>query len=58
MFRVGGSNVVASVGQTEDRMAPIRLPAVADCLKFPRGSMEELPNLDPLYTFHISGKVV
>ena len=39
-------------------MAPICLPAAADCLKFPKGSMEELPNLDPLYAFHISRKVV
>ena len=39
-------------------MAPICLPAVAVCLKFPKGSMEELPNLDPLETFHISGTVV
>ena len=37
-------------------MAPIHEPAVADCLKCPRGSMEELPNLDPLYAFLISGK--
>ena len=39
-------------------MAPIRLPVAADCLKFPKGSTEELPNLDPLYSFHISGKAV
>ena len=36
--------------------APICLPVAADCLKFPKGCTEELPNLDPLYTFHISGK--
>merc|ERR1712089_24487 len=39
-------------------MAPIHLPAALDCLKFPKGSTDELPNLDPLYTFHISRKVV
>ena len=39
-------------------MAPIRLPVAADCLKFPKGSTEELPNLDPLYAFLISRKVV
>ena len=39
-------------------MAAIRLPAAEDCFKFPKGSTEELPKLDPLYTFHISGKVV
>ena len=55
---VEGSNVVASAGQTKDRKAPICLPAAVDCLKFPKGSTEELPNLDPLNTFHISGKVI
>ena len=39
-------------------LAPIQLPAAADCLKFPKGSTEDVPNLDPIYTFHISGKVV
>ncbi len=39
-------------------MAPIRLPVAADCLKFPKGSTEEIPNLDPLYAFLISGKDV
>ena len=39
-------------------LAPIHLPAAADCLKFGKGSKEELPNLDPLYTFLISGKDV
>ena len=39
-------------------MAPIRLPAAVDCLKFPWGRMEELLNLDSLYAFHISGKVI
>ena len=38
-------------------MAPICLPVAADCLKFPKGSTEELPNLDPLYAFNLSGKV-
>ena len=38
--------------------APIHLPPAEECLKFPKGSMEELPNLDPLYAFHISGKDV
>ena len=37
-------------------MAPIQLPAAVDCLRLPRGSIEELPNLDPLYTFNIRGK--
>ena len=32
-------------------LAPIRLPAAADYLKFHKGSKEELPNLDPLYAF-------
>ena len=32
-------------------MAPIRLPAAADCLKFHKGSKEELPSLDPIYAF-------
>jgi hypothetical protein len=40
------------------KWAPIRLPAAADCLRLPKGRTEELPNLDPLYAFHISGKVV
>ena len=39
-------------------LALIRMPAAADCLRFSKGSMEELPNLDPLYAFHIRGKVV
>ena len=39
-------------------IAPICLPVAADCLKFPKGSTEELSNLDPLYAFHISGKVI
>ena len=38
-------------------MAPIHLPAAVDCLKFGKGSIEELPNLDPFYAFNISGKV-
>ena len=38
------------------KMAPVCLPVAADCLRFPKGSTEELPNLDPLYTFLISGK--
>ena len=33
------------------KLAPIRLSAAADCLKFHKGSKEELPNLDPLYAF-------
>ena len=39
-------------------MAPIQLLASVDCLKFPKGSTEELPNLDLLYTYYISRKVV
>ena len=39
-------------------MAPICLPPAEECIKFPKGSREELPNLDPLYAFHISGKVI
>ena len=39
-------------------MAPVRLPAAADCLKLPKGRTEELPRLDPLYAFHIRGKAV
>ena len=39
-------------------LAPISLPAAADFLKFGKGSKEELPNLDPLYTFLISRKDV
>ena len=33
--------------------APIHLPAASDCLKFYKGSKEQLPNMDPLYTLHI-----
>ena len=39
-------------------MAPIRLPVAVECLRFTKGSTEELPNWDPLYTSHISRKVV
>ena len=39
-------------------MAPICLPPAEECLKFPKGSMEELPNLDPLYAFLINRKIV
>ena len=39
-------------------MALICLPVAADCLRFPKRSMEELPKMDPLYTFHITGKVI
>ena len=39
-------------------MAPIRLPTAADCLKYGKGSIEKLPNLDPLYAFLVSGKDV
>ena len=39
-------------------IASIHLPALVDCLKFPKGSTEEIPKLDPLYAFHISGKVI
>ena len=34
-------------------MAPIHLPAVADCLKFPKGSMEELPNFSHQWESHL-----
>ena len=53
---VDRSNVVPQLVDLRTEMAPIRLPAAADCLRLPRGSTEELPNLDPLYAFHISGK--
>jgi hypothetical protein len=36
--------------------APVRLKKAEDCLKFPRGISQELPRMDPLYTFHIKGK--
>ena len=36
---------MASVCQTKVEMAPLSLPAEADCLRFPKGSMEELPTL-------------
>ena len=39
-------------------IAPICLPVAADCLRFPRGSTEELTNLDLLYAFHIRRKVI
>ena len=44
------------------KLAPICLPVAVDCLTLPRGRTEELPSrldlpkLDPLYAFHISGK--
>ena len=37
--------------------APVRLKKAEDCLKFPRGNSQELPQMDPLYAFHIQGKV-
>ena len=55
---VDRSNVVVLAGQTEDRIGSNILPTAADYLKFHKGSKEELPNLDPLYAFHISRKVV
>ena len=42
---------MASVVKLRTAMAPIHLPQVAVCFKFPKGSMEELPHLDPLYTY-------
>ena len=39
-------------------MVSICLPAAEDCLRLLKGSTEELPNLDPLYAFHISRKVI
>ena len=33
--------------------APVLLPRAEDCLKYRRGSTEVLPNMDPLYAFHI-----
>ena len=39
-------------------MAPICLSVAFDHLRCPESSTEELSNLDSLYTFHISGKVV
>ena len=33
------------------KMASVYLSAAADCLRFPKGSTEELPNLDQLYAF-------
>ena len=58
LYRVDRSNVVVSVVELRTELAPICLPAAADCLKFCKGSKEELPNLDPLYTFLISLKDV
>ena len=40
------------------KMAQVYLPVAAECLRFPKGSTEELPNLDTLYAFHISRKDV
>ena len=28
----------------------------ADCFRFPKESTDELPNLDPVFTFYISGE--
>ena len=39
-------------------LAPVHLPAAADCLKFGKESKEELPNIDPLYTSLVNGKDV
>ena len=55
---VEGRNMVASVDWTKDRMALICLLVAEDWFRFPRRSTEELLNLDPLYTFHMSRKVV
>ena len=44
--------------QLRTQMTLIHLPVAADCLKFCKGSKEELPNLDPLYAFLISRKDV
>ena len=50
--------MVVSVGQTEVRNSSnLTAKVAADCLRFPKGSTEELQNLDPLYFFHIRGKV-
>ena len=48
LSRVEGSNVEPQLVELRTEMAPIQLPAVADCLKLPNGSKEELPNMDPL----------
>ena len=40
------------------KMALNFLPVAADYLRFPEGSTEELPNLDPLYALDINGKDV
>ena len=53
LSRVDRGNVVALVGYTKTKLAPIREPLAAYCLKFPKGCKEELSNIDPLYTFHI-----
>ena len=58
MSGVEGSNVVASAGQIEDRNGSNLSARGSDCLKFPKGSTEELPNLVPLYAFYISRKVI
>ena len=39
-------------------MALICLPASANCLRFCKGSTDELPLMDPVYTFHIREKGV
>ena len=38
--------------------APSCLPLAEEYFKFPRGSIEELPNLDPLYNSLINRKIV
>ena len=44
--RVDRSNVVASVGHTEIKLAPIQLSLAEDCLTYPKRSTEELPRMD------------
>ena len=39
-------------------MALICLPSAVKCLRFPKGSTEDISKKDPLYTFNIQGKVI
>ena len=55
---VDRSNMVASAGQTEDRNGSDLSASGSKLPQVWQGCKEELPNLDPLYAFHISGKFI
>jgi len=58
LFGMGGSNVVASADQTEDRYGSNLSASCSGLPQVSQGGVVELPVLDPLYAFHINGKVV